>query len=191
MIRTFVAIALSDDVKRDLAVIAQKVMKMGLDGSFTKPDSVHLTLKFLGNIEETRVDAIGEALTKAAAGIPVLRIQCRRVGVFPGPASPRVVWVGIEAVPELTDLQRRIDDELEILGFPREDRPFSPHLTLARLKGRANIRILQDYLQKDGGREQAGSFSASEVHLFRSDLRPDGALYTKLRSVTLGSLPPA
>ncbi len=191
MIRTFVAIALPDHVRRGLGVISQKIKKMGLDGSFAKPDSMHLTLKFLGNIAENRLDDIEQALTKAVAGIPALDIKCGRVGVFPSLESPRVVWVGVAAAPELATLQRRTEQELETLGFPPEGRPFSPHLTVARLKGRANIRLLQDYLRQAGGSEDAGSFSASQIHVFQSELRPDGARYTKLRSVSLGSLPHA
>lgn len=191
MIRSFVAIELPDAVRRDLGIISQKIKKMGLDGSFSKPDSMHLTLKFLGNIAENRVDDIEQALKKAVAGVPLLEIECRRVGVFPTPKSPRVVWVGIEAAPELSTLQRQVEGELDAIGFPREARPFSPHLTLARLKGRANIRLLQDYLETEGALAEAGRFSASELHLFRSDLRPDGARYTRLRSISLGALPHA
>ncbi len=122
---------------------------------------------------------------------PSFELKCRGVGAFPNPVSPRVVWAGIETVPGLFALQRGVDEELKTLGFLPEDRPFSPHLTLARLKGRAKLRLLQEYLKDQGFREEAGSFTASEVHLFRSELRPDGARYTKLCTVALGSLPEA
>jgi len=191
VIRSFVALTLPDEIKRNLATISQKLSRMGLDGSFPKPDAMHLTLKFLGNIPENQVEAIEEALRRASARIPVLQLKCRGVGAFPNADFPRVVWAGIETVPELSILHRRVDEELATLGFLPEDRPFSPHLTLVRLKGRTNIRLLKEYLKDSAIREEAGSFSASEIHLFQSELRPDGARYTKLRSVGLGSLPEA
>ncbi|RPI27520.1 MAG: RNA 2',3'-cyclic phosphodiesterase [Acidobacteria bacterium] len=189
MIRSFIAVSLPGEVRGRLEQYGKELKQLGLDGSFPKSESFHLTLKFLGNIPEQKVDEIGDALERAVAGVAPLQVSVRGLGVFPGASNPRVVWIGFEHSELLKALQERVDRATEAIGFPGEDRPFRPHLTLARLKSKANLKALQEYLKESGAGAAAGAVPVEEVILFRSDLRPDGARYTRLRSVRLQGEP--
>ncbi len=185
MIRSFVAVGLPVEVRARLEQYGKELKSLGLYGSYPKADSFHLTLKFLGDIPEQKVDAIGEALGRAVAGITPFQLEVRGLGAFPNPSGARVVWIGFEQSERLSLLQERVEQVLADLEFPREDRPFRPHLTLARLKSKDNLKALQAYLREAGPSATAGSVPVDEVVLFRSDLRPDGARYTRLRTAGL------
>jgi len=185
MIRSFVAVSLPAEVRARLEQYGKELKSLGLYGSFPKSDSFHLTLKFLGNIPEQKVDAIGGALEQAVTGLAPFQLEVRGLGVFPNPSSARVVWIGFGHSEALSALQARVERVLEELEFPPEDRPFRPHLTLARLKSKDNLRALQEYLREAGPSATAGTVPVDEVVLFRSDLRPDGARYTRLRAARL------
>ncbi len=185
MIRSFVAVNLPAEVRARLEQYGQELKSLGLYGSYPKAESFHLTLKFLGDIPEQKVDAIGGALERAVSGTAPFRLEVRGLGAFPSPSSARVVWMGFEQSEPLSLLQGRVEQVLEDLKFPREDRPFRPHLTLARLKSRDNLTALQAYLREAGPSAAAGTVPVDEVVLFRSELRPDGARYTRLRAARL------
>lgn len=185
MIRSFVAVSLPQEVRARLEEYGKELKKLGLYGSFPKSESFHLTLKFLGDIPEAKVDAIGSALERAVAGLAPFSLEVRGLGTFPNPSSARVVWMGFEQSEPLSVLQARVEKVLEDLDFPPEDRPFRPHLTLARLKSKDNLKDLQAYLQDAGPSAAAGAVPVDEVVLFRSELRPDGARYTRLRVARL------
>ncbi len=185
MIRSFIAIALPEEVKSGLAGTSQKLKRLKLVGSFPKPESFHLTLKFLGDVEEAKVPEIGEAMRRSAEGVGGFDLEIGGVGVFPHLANPRVIWEGAENVPPLARLQQRLEEELEEIGFDREDRPFHPHLTLARLKGRAHFKELVSFVEGEGRKERAGTVHVTQVHLYQSILRPEGAQYRVLLSVDL------
>ncbi|HXK61911.1 MAG TPA: RNA 2',3'-cyclic phosphodiesterase [Acidobacteriota bacterium] len=187
MIRSFIAVDLPQEVRARLHEYGRELKELGLKGSFTRPDSFHLTLKFLGNIAEQQVEEIGSALEHAVRGAKPFQVDVRRLGVFPGPSNPRVVWMGLERSEALESLQQRIEEAAEALGFGREGRPFRPHLTLVRLKSKDNLKALGEYLRKAGPEASAGTVLVNEVVLFRSDLRPDGARYSRLRTVPLGA----
>jgi len=185
MIRSFVAVSLPAEVRARLEQCGKQLKSLGLYGSFPKSDSFHLTLKFLGNIPEQKVEAIGSALERAVTGVAPFQLEVKGLGVFPNPSSARVVWIGFEKSEPLTLLQARVEQVLEDLEFPREDRPFQPHLTLARLKSKDNLKALQAYLREAGPGTTAGPVPVDELVLFRSDLRPDGARYTRLCAARL------
>ncbi|MFB3904667.1 MAG: RNA 2',3'-cyclic phosphodiesterase [Acidobacteriota bacterium] len=189
MIRSFVAVSLPPEVRARLEEYGKELKSLGLYGTYPKADSFHLTLKFLGNIPEQKVDPVGAALERAVVGIAPFQLQVRGLGVFPNPSSARVVWIGVEQSEPLALLQERVEQGLESLEFPREDRPFRPHLTLARLKSKDNLKALQAYLREVGPSAAAGTVPVDEIALFRSDLRPDGARYTRLRSARLAGIP--
>jgi RNA 2',3'-cyclic 3'-phosphodiesterase len=185
MIRTFVAVAIPENVQRSLGEQSHLLRSMGLAGSFPKPESIHLTLKFLGDVQESDVYRFGEAIQAAVQGIEPFRLRVEGLGVFPGLSAPRVVWIGVEHHERLHLLQSRVEASFEELGFPREGRAFRPHLTLARLKSRDNLKSLANYLKEEGLAVSAGEMAVDAVHLYRSELHRDGARYTRLRTAEL------
>jgi len=180
-IRAFLAIEPPETVRQAMAVV-QNRLKYCVSGaiSWVRPEGIHLTLKFFGNIAETDIDRISAAVEPVAARFAPLDLQVRRVGLFPDSRRPRVIWLGLEGdVSALKALQEEADRELERYGFSREDRPFRAHLTLARIKSPRGLTGL-DRIMKKSEVYEAGRFRAEGLTLFRSDLTPQGAIYSKL-----------
>jgi 2'-5' RNA ligase len=187
-IRTFVAIELAAPILEkigDLQSRMQQDLPPGLL-RWVRPEGIHLTLKFLGEIPVEQVDRIAEALRQACAGYAPFDVSVAGMGCFPNTRRPRVVWVGVEEPSgALTRLQRDVEETIAPLGFPAEARGFSPHLTLGRVKGggRQALEALGAYVER--ARVRLGEMSVGAVHLMRSDLRPGGAVYTALAVVAL------
>lgn len=137
-IRCFIAIELPDELKREIKRIQTKLKSDGQAGvKWVDPDGIHLTLKFLGEVDADWIDEITEAIKSAAVGIPPFRLEVKGLGVFPNLNRVRVVWVGLEGeLDKLTQLVRQIETYVSPLGFPTEAREFTPHLTLARVGDR-------------------------------------------------------
>jgi 2'-5' RNA ligase len=169
MPRLFIAIELPEPLKDRLAG-----MKGALPAAaWVKRDGFHLTLRFLGDVESARIPALVSALhAVTAAPFPV---TLSGVGRFPPQGSPRVVWVGVEAPPALMEVQQQVERALTPLGFPPEDRPFSAHITLARLKSEAR-REVEAYLEQHRA-FRADPFTVSAFYLIESTLTPAGAKY--------------
>ncbi len=188
-IRTFVAIELPEEVKNSLAKILRDISP-GYERfvKWIKSDSIHLTLKFLGNISTGSVDDITQALTDAASGPKAFTLELGGLGAFPNLKSPRVLWVGVEGdVPTALNLQGQIDQALTKLGFAVEKRGFSPHLTVGRLRDKASSRersavgkLVSEYEVKENP-----SFTVERLNLMRSTLTSSGAIYDRLASVPL------
>jgi 2'-5' RNA ligase len=187
MIRTFIALDLPPNVQEALEGFARELKKADAPVAWVKPDRIHLTLKFLGDVQEERIPEIREVLEKIAASTEPLTLKASGCGAFPTMKEMRVVWVGLVGGHEaLGRLARRIEEALVPFGFKREGRPFKPHLTLGRVKGRQHLRALQEILLVNQDFE-AEAFDVTEVVLYKSDLRPDGARYTPLyRAVFAG-----
>ncbi|MEJ2155483.1 MAG: RNA 2',3'-cyclic phosphodiesterase [Desulfobacteraceae bacterium] len=184
-LRAFVAIKLADEIINLAAALQDALKSHGLKLRWVKPQSLHLTLKFLGEIPVTDVTSIGAALRTAAADEPPLELTVQGMGVFPGIKRARVLWIGFGgAVDRLKQLQLRIEDEIAALGYRREKRGFRAHLTLARIKGAVAPDRLLRAIEATGGFESQ-SFEARRLILYKSDLRPTGAVYTPLASVML------
>ncbi len=186
MIRAFIAIAVPESVLKSCQDIMAQLRGLNLQGRFAKTGSIHLTLQFLGNIEEDPIVGIAQVLKQAGREVAPFDLQVGRLGVFPQLANPRVVWIGAEPVDELMTLQSKIQRGLESLGFPRERSDFHPHLTLLRLKSRKNLGGLREYLQAEGPHQQAGVIQVEEMHLYQSILKREGAEYLKLLTARLG-----
>jgi len=179
--RLFVAVdvpdAIKDAIERD--VVAR--LRDALAGArWTRPEGRHLTLKFLGDVADERVEGVGEALSGAASRHVGFDAAFDGVGGFPNLKRPRVLWVGIgDGSEQLFDLSGDIETVLETLGFPAEDRPFRGHVTLARFPKPATIGALPDVTVTDE------PFPVRDVVLFRSQLHPKGARYTALERFPL------
>ena len=193
MPRAFIAIQLSDELKGHIGELQAELKRraFGLDGlGWVRPEGIHLTLRFLGDIAEERVEALGALLREIAAGIKPFALEARGIGAFPNPRAPRVIWLGLQGKPEamvaLSHMQARIEDGVVGLGFPLESRAFTAHLTLARVRDRKSGAALAKVLEANRDRA-VGSFTAASVGLIKSELRPTGAVYTTLVEVPFGA----
>jgi RNA 2',3'-cyclic 3'-phosphodiesterase len=192
-IRSFIAIELPDGIRRELNAVEQKIQSLAGESArktvrWVAASNMHLTLKFLGEVSSANLQMLTHVIKEAASHHAPFSFSVTGLGAFPNTRRPRVVWVGIEAPPDLLAIQKAIETETRRLGYPAEERPFSPHLTLGRTAQNARpdevARLAQALNEMKIG--QLGSVNASELILFRSDLRPSGAVYTPLNHFPLG-----
>ncbi|ABK18207.1 RNA 2',3'-cyclic phosphodiesterase [Syntrophobacter fumaroxidans] len=180
MIRTFIAVDLPSPVQAVLERFERELRKADATVAWIRPDRIHLTLKFLGNVAPERIPALREALESVSRTVSPFRLQAAGCGAFPTIRQMRVIWVGLRGdADRLGDLKQKIEAATVPLGFESEDRPFKPHLTLGRVKGRGRLSVLQEILMANQSFE-AEAFDVAEVVLYKSDLKPDGAQYTPL-----------
>lgn len=188
-IRSFIAIELPQNVKHGLARLISELE--GTKHPYVKwvnPEGVHLTLKFLGNIPFKQVDEISKAIQEAAQEIPPFHLEVSGLGAFPNPKQPRVLWVGIKGeIDNLLSLQQNIDSTLASLGFAAEKRPFTPHLTLARLREGASPAERKSFASSvmSTSFESSYPLDVETISLIKSQLTPEGAIYTRLFAVKL------
>jgi len=193
--RLFVALDIDDEIRGRIARFVEGLQGFAPDARWVKPESLHVTLKFIGEQPDAAVARIKETL--ATINAHGTQIHFRGYGFFPTAKSARVFWVGMEAGPELASLAAAIDDKTATLGIPKEQRAFSPHLTLARagggsgaprhMKGDRPNRVflrLQDKLAALPGPE-FGTMTARAFFLYQSQLSPRGSRYTKLEQFEL------
>jgi 2'-5' RNA ligase len=186
MIRSFIAIDIPDDVKKKIAEVQSELRESPADVKWVKLGSIHLTLKFLGNIEEGQIKEIGEKMRESARTISPFSIDVTRMGVFPNIRNPRVIWIGLEETGgRLSALQKGIEENLQLLGFEKEQRDFSPHLTIGRVKSSKGKSRLIEILERKKDESFHQSISVREVRLMKSDLKPTGPVYTVLETIAL------
>jgi len=192
VLRVFVAIETPKATCLQLAAQVEQLKRriptgvvrwLGLEG-------IHLTLKFLGDVSPGKIDQIVTLLESIARQYEPFEVDVSDLGCFPNTHHPRVLWVGVqEPSGTLIDLQKRLEDGFESIGFKREGRSFHPHLTIGRVKRRAERSALQSLstilVEKKLG--NIGRFQVNEICLIRSDLKPTGAVYTKLAAIRLES----
>jgi len=188
-IRSFIAIELPDELKSELTQLQAK-LKLGRQSwvKWVDPYGVHLTLKFLGDIAIDRTGEITKAIEAAAQGMSPFRLEVKGIGVFPNLRRVQVAWVGISGeVDKLGQLQQRIESNLAHLGFTPESRPFTPHLTLARLRDQASSDERQRFGQliADTRFEAVHPIEVDAINLMRSQLTREGAIYSQISSTGL------
>ena len=188
-IRCFIAIELPDEVKRGLTQLEAQ-LKSGNQPwvKWVDPYSIHLTLKFLGNVAADRIGEITGAMGEAVQGASPFHLEVKDLGVFPNLRRVQVAWVGIRGeVDKLVQLQQRIESSLVPQGFTAESRPFTAHLTLARIRDRASPDERQRFGQliADTKFEAAYTFRVDAINLMRSQLTREGAIYSRIGSVEL------
>ena len=189
-LRASIALELPTAVTETLEHLVQELQSRGVEAvRWARPEGIHLTLKFLGNISSDSVGRISQALSRCAASSAPFDLCLKDLGAFPSTRDPRVIWVGLGgALEPLVTFQTALESELEHLGFARERRPFSPHLTLGRTRDgmtapqrrRIGEAIVSEQL------EVGGVLPVKEVNLVKSVLTPSGAVYTSLYSTPLG-----
>ncbi|MBI5674500.1 MAG: RNA 2',3'-cyclic phosphodiesterase [Nitrospirae bacterium] len=183
-LRSFIAIELPEKVKSAISELQQELKKRKADIRWVKPESIHLTLKFLGDTDEKILDRIVEAIKAACGGYGRFNLETKGVGVFPDMRAPRVLWLGISDNDSLTGLQKSIEDGLAKLGFSPEKRRFRPHLTIGRFKSSFGKEGLYDKIEelKD---ISLGLIEVQSIFLIKSELNPSGAKYTKIAGIDL------
>jgi len=183
-LRLFIAIDIPEAIKNAVGRAVDPLRSTGADVRWVGRHGMHLTLKFLGEIDDTRLDDIKASLESLSA-IALTTIGVSGAGAFPGLKNPRVLWIGLqEPSGRLKALQLELEDMLEKSGFPREGKPFHPHLTVGRVRSPRRSRELSEGMMTLQGCT-FGEFPLGEVAVFKSDLKPGGAEYTKLFAVTV------
>ncbi len=188
-VRTFVAIELPRPVKDGLTGIRKELDRAGRDVvKWVGADSIHLTLKFLGEIPAAMVPQVNAALEEASRGIAPFTLQAGELGFFPNANRPRVFWKGLKGdLDELLRLQENVELALEALGYQREARGFSPHLTLARFKDYSDNERLRTFVEQANriGIAAGSDIPVNGLSLMHSVLKPEGAVHTRLAFIPL------
>jgi 2'-5' RNA ligase len=185
-LRAFIAVPLPETVSECLERLSRQLQAAGLRGRWVPPGNIHLTLKFLGDIDAAAVAPLAEALGQVAREAQPIRLTPVGLGAFPRPQRARVLWVGLAGdLAALGQLKAQLDACLETLGYPPEKRPWAGHLTLARARGEFEAQRLVDNLQIHQT-FTAPSFDAQALVLYRSLLTPGGALYRPLARLAMG-----
>jgi len=189
LIRAFIAVELPKDLKKELAALEMLLKNNGPSVvKWVDPDSIHITLKFLGEISTDKVEKLIQAMDEAVKGTAPFQLEVRKLGAFPAPDRPQVIWVGVKGeVDKITRLQQSIEASCERLGFSRENRAFTPHLTLGRVRDEAR----PNERQRLGKQLMETSFTSlhnvevKEINLLKSHLTPAGAIHTIIGTVKL------
>ena len=176
--RLFVALEIPAAVRDNLATLIKDLRNLDQKSRWVRPENLHVTLKFIGEAPSDKLEAIRSALGGVRAGQAV-EMDFRGLGFFPNEKHPRVLWANVEASAHLKSLAAEVDHALEILGVPREQRAFTPHLTLARFPSPRIPERLRNAIQQNITRE-FGPLRTTEFHLIESKLKPSGAEYTRL-----------
>jgi 2'-5' RNA ligase len=179
-VRVFVALDVPEEVRGALGYVISRLRETGSGARWIRPEGMHITLKFIGETPEATIPPIRGALAGLRSPSPV-EMSFRGLGFFPDARRPRVFWAGIESSPNLGEIAASVERALEPLGFPREARPFHPHLTLARLQPGVATDRLREAVKRLGAAE-FGAARAAEFYLYQSVLKPSGAEYTRLAS---------
>ncbi|MBN2318531.1 MAG: RNA 2',3'-cyclic phosphodiesterase [Acidobacteria bacterium] len=182
--RTFIAIPIPESCLEILEQMQRHLKASTTEVRWTKISSIHLTLKFLGEVDPAIIPDMGKALADVSKQSRKFNLRLTGLGSFPNEKSPRIVWCGILGD---TDVLARLQAEVETVcadfGFAAENRPFRPHLTLGRIKGRKNLKLLMGCIEK--GTDLECGFRADCLNIYKSVLKPDGAVYTVLETITL------
>jgi 2'-5' RNA ligase len=178
--RMFVALEIPSAVRENLAELLKYLRAFSPQTRWVRAENLHVTLKFIGEVPEANLADIRGALMGARSDEAVT-LDFRGLGFFPNEKHPHVFWAGIAASANLKTLAADIDKATEKLGIPREQRPFSPHLTLARFEPRELTERLRAAIRENAARD-FGSLHTSQFHLIESKLKPSGAEYTTLES---------
>jgi RNA 2',3'-cyclic 3'-phosphodiesterase len=184
LMRTFIAIEIPSEIKSALAALQTELRRAGADVSWTKPENLHLTLNFLGEVDEKRIVEVEQACVSSAAEFQPFTLSLNDTGVFPNARQPRVLWAGLSGeVENVVAIRNRIGERLALIGFKPEEKKFHSHLTIGRLKSNKKAREL--LALAEAYQLPALSFVVTEIVLMKSELRPAGSEYTPMAKVRL------
>jgi 2'-5' RNA ligase len=185
-VRSFVSLPLPDEIRANIFVATQELARQLPDVKWSrKPENLHVTLKFLGQVADERLEALGTALGQAVGGVPCFRVELRRMGAFPSARRASVLWAWVDDVERgLNPLMEAIEATSERLGFPREQRQFTAHVTVGRSKrgGVDARRALDGFADRE-----FGAMRVEEVHIYESRLGGEGSTYVLRSRAALAS----
>ncbi len=182
--RTFIAVELPEQIKKQIEVLQAPLKKTNALVSWVKPGNIHITLKFLGEVSEEKIDEVFSATELALKGAKGFKMNLKGMGAFPDLRRPRVIWVGAgKGGEELSGMAARIEDELKKVGYSKEKRKFSAHFTVGRVKSPKNIEKLMEMVQSADFETE--DIEVNEVTVMKSQLHPAGAIYTPLKKIPL------
>lgn len=185
-IRAFVALDVPPDLKRAITSLQREMgVVRGARVTWPRPEGIHLTLKFLGDIDRDQLPELTEALAGVSRSSGVISLATTITGGFPRIEKPRILWLGLQENGELLRLQSAVEEACFELGYPLEEKPFHPHLTVGRVKDIDRVCELPSRYK--AVKVPRHEWSATELLLMMSDLRPEGAVYTALARLPLGS----
>lgn len=183
-VRAFIAINLPADLKDSLESKLLHLKKISSGAKWVRKENLHITLKFLGTTEEAQIAAITDVLQEVSLKYKSFEIAYEETGGFPNIRRPKVIWIGIRDKSALIEIGSEIEEKLEKLGFPKESRKFSPHLTVARVKEAKNYSSLEKKL-KELEKIEFGTMTANSIALMKSDLEQSGAKYSIIEEFRL------
>jgi RNA 2',3'-cyclic 3'-phosphodiesterase len=191
VIRAFIAIELSSEIHHRLDQVSKQLKDqlVNMPVRWVPGQNIHLTLKFLGDVSIANLDILTKILENTVSAHHSFEISAGGLGAFPKIHQPRVIWIGLEVPPELIAIQHSLELETARVGYPREERPFSPHLTLGRVSRNVSVVETQAIARALEATKVGflGVTRVMAVNLFRSDLNPDGAVYTRIYSAHLAN----
>lgn len=191
MLRSFIALEVPPHIQKAIAAQTESLQR-----TLPRPlvrwvaaHNIHLTLQFLGDVSPANLDLLAQALRSEAASHPAFEVSVGQVGAFPTPRRPRVIWVGLNAPAALLSLHRGIQTVTARMGYPPEERTFSPHLTIGRVQQNASAAELHKIQAALEGTQVGalGSFRVEAVVVFKSDLQPPAPVYTRLHTLPLAA----
>jgi 2'-5' RNA ligase len=186
LIRSFLAIEIPRAIQKKIEEVQKDLRSSYADVRWVNPEKIHLTLKFFGSIEESRIEPIVHLIEGPVQNKSSFFLKVQGVGAFPNLKNPRVIWMGlVDGKEVLTHFQKQLEEELKKIGFEPEERVFHPHLTLGRTKSSKGREELIGRIERHQ-EEEFGIFQVEKIILFKSDLRPTGPIYTSLRELKLG-----
>lgn len=188
-LRLFWAVNLPGELKAKIGQMQERLKAAGAGAKWVDHHNLHVTIKFLGDTDTGQVAQIVDTAASSLKNFKAFRLEVGGLGFFPGPASPRVMWAGLRGeTGMLKEVARVVEDSMAGLGFPREGRKFSPHLTLARIKPSRHTEELVRLADNESPRQaKLGIFRVASVELMQSDLTPRGPVYTLLAAVKIGN----
>lgn len=186
--RTFIAIELPEKIKTALSSIQNQLKTTGADVKWVKEENIHLTLKFLGGINEQTLEKVKNILGETAKTTPPFQMRIGSLGAFPKIDFPRVIWAGaVQGETESKKIADQLEDQLAEINIPKEERPFSAHITLGRLRSGRNKEKLTTMLNKLKDEMEILEFKVEKITLFASKLTPGGPIYESLQEAALKS----
>jgi 2'-5' RNA ligase len=187
VVRAFIAAQIDDELREGLRLTIEELKKSDPYVRWIRPENLHVTLKFLGDVETDKIDAITSEMRNTAAAEQPFGLAVSGIGVIPNPRYPRVIYTNLmDDGQKLKNLSKRLDEAMARLGFQPEERDFLPHLTLGRVKSFKAKSILIMKI-REFHKRQIGRLDVGSIHLIKSELKPAGAIYTEIAKAALGS----
>lgn len=181
--RLFIAVDLSEEIRGALGSLINSLKRLGADVRWSPENNLHLTLKFLGDTPDAKIEETAGALRAIAAGRVPFSVSFGGLGAFPDIKNPRILWVGlVSGLNEMNDLALDVETRMVRLGFAKEERSFSPHLTLGRVRTARNLGVLSQVVEGSGYRLDP-QLIVDHMTLYQSTLTPEGSVYSALQRV--------